>query len=147
MLQEFIDANELNAKIISFSTETPIKVAIKNKKFNPNNIVQSKLFISKEQDLIITISKFGQQEKSELVNKSYGGELLEANDDESIKYTGYKKDFMPPISIFEAKIIIDSKLENREKLIFQITPKKYLQIPLNEIISSNEDVIFSKITD
>ena len=147
MLEEFIGANNLKAEIISFSTETPVAVILKQKKFVPRTIVQTKLFISAKKDEILTITPFGKEVQIELLEEIIGEDLLESNEEECLKITGYKRGFAPPISIYGVKVIIDPILENLNYIIAPISTKKYLKIPLEEVLSFNEDVSFGALTE
>jgi len=147
MIEEFIEKNELDAEIVSFATETPVSVAIKLKKFNPKNIAQTDIFISKKRDEILTITPFGKKPSIEKIESIVGEELLELNEEESLEMTGYKKRFLPPISIYGVKIFIDVSFDNFDYLIFPLSIKKYLKIQVEEILSFNEDVSFEKILD
>ena len=145
MLEEFIGNNDLCAEIISSPTELPVVAAIKQRKFNPKTIAKTNLFISSKKDEILIITSFGKELLIENVEKIIGEKLLEINEEESIELTGYKRKYIPPISVYGAKVIIDSDLENLKYLVFQISIKKYIKIPLEEILSYNEDVSFEKL--
>ena len=147
MLDDFIMANDLKAEIIAFPTETSVSFIIKQKKFNPKTIVQIKLFISAKKDEILTITPFGKEPQIEFLEKIIGEELLESNEEECLKITGYKKEFVPPISIYSVKVIIDPMLENLNYIIVPISTKKYLKIPLEEVLLFNDDVSFEKLTE
>ena len=145
MLEEFIENNDLSAKIISSPTDLPVVAAIKQKKFNPKIIAKTNLFISSKKDEILVITSFGKELLIENVEKIVGEKLLGINEEESIELTGYKKNYIPPISVFGIKVIIDSDLENLRYLVFPISIKKYIKLPLEEILSYNEDVSFEKL--
>jgi len=147
MVNEFIENNALTAEIISFSTETPVSVAIKTKKFNPKNIAQINIFISKKKDEILSITPFGKKADIQKLEEILGEELLELNEEECLELTGYNKRYLPPISIYGVKVFIDVSFDNFEYLIFPLSIKKYLKISLEEILSFNEDVSFEKILD
>ena len=147
MLSEFIESNGLIAELISFSTETPVKVAIKNKKFNPKYLAQSKLYLSKDNDEILVITDHGKDIDIEKLETISGEELIEVNNEECLERTGYKKEYLPPISIYGVRIIIDAKLEHYGYLIFPVGSKKYLKIPLEEILSYNDEVVFEKLSE
>jgi len=147
MLEEFIEANKLKAEIISFPTETPVAVVMKQKKFNPKNIVQINMFASISKDEILTITPFGKQPLIDILEKISGEELLELNEDECLGRAGYSKAFIPPISIYGVKIFIDSTLEDREYLIVPLSTKKYLKISLEEVLAFNEEISFEKLSE
>jgi len=147
MIQEFIEQNGLKAEIISFATEVPVSAAIKLKKFNPKNIAQINIFGSKKKDEILTITSFGKKASIEKIESIIGEEVLELNEEECLELTGYKKRFLPPISIYGVKVFIDVNLENLEYLVFPLSIKKFIKISLDEICSFNEDVSFEKILD
>ena len=145
MVKEFIEHNNLIAEVVSYPTEMPALTLIKNKKFNPKSIVELNLFLSKKNDLIITIAPFGKKTEESVVEDIFGEELIEANESECFEFTGYKKNFLPAVSIFGAKIIIDSSLEKQNFLMMPLSTKSFLKIPLEEIITYNEDVSFEKL--
>jgi len=145
MIEEFIETNDLKAEIISFSTETPVSVAIKQKKFNPKYLARTTMYLSKEKDEYMVIASVGKEFPIEKLEEVTETQLLEMNELECLEKTGYKKHFVPPISVFGVRVIIDSALENFDRLIFPISSKKYMKILMEEIFSSNEDIIFEKL--
>jgi len=145
MLEEFIENNELNAEIISSPTELPVVAAIKQKKFNPKNIAKVNLFRSKSKEEILVITSFGKEIDIKDIEIVINEKLLELNEEETIELTGEKKGCVPPISVYGVKVIIDVDLENLNYLIFPLSIKKYLRIPLREILSQNEDISFEQL--
>ncbi len=145
MIEDFIETNKLNAQIVSFSTTTPTIALIKNKVYNPKVFVELHLFISKNQDEIITITPFGKKPDNEKIETIFGSELLEANENECFELTGYKKNFLSAVSIYGVKIMVDSSLEGLNFLLMPVSEKSFLKIPLEEIFFNNEDVSFEKL--
>ena len=145
MLEEFIENNELNAEIISSPTELPVVAAIKQKKFNPKNIAKVNLFRSKSKEEILVITSFGKEIDIKDIEIVVNEKLLELNEEETIELTGEKKGYVPPISVYGVKVMVDVDLENLNYLVFPLSIKKYLRIPLREIISQNEDISFEQL--
>ena len=145
MLEEFIENNELNAEIISSPTELPVVAAIKQKKFNPKNIAKVNLFRSKSKEEILVITSFGKEIDIKDIEIVINEKLLELNEEETIELTGEKKGCVPPISVYGVKVMVDVDLENLNYLVFPLSIKKYLRIPLREIISQNEDISFEQL--
>jgi prolyl-tRNA editing enzyme YbaK/EbsC (Cys-tRNA(Pro) deacylase) len=145
MLEEFIENNELAAEIISSPTELSVASAIKQRKFNPKNIAKTIMYNSKTKEEVLLIIQVGKNFEKGVLEKIMGERLLRLNDEEAFELTGYRKNFIPPISVFGVKVIIDVALENLNYLIFQISLKKYLKISLEEILAQNEDITFEKI--
>jgi hypothetical protein len=174
MLEDFIEYNNINAKIIDFPTVTDTNFAISSKKIPSSCSVKVQLFDTEENDPFILISQFNSiinfsnVKKILALNNSDIAELndlnvpeldnsktleldnlkiLELNDIETMNITGYKKGFIPPISIYGIKIIIDSSLENKEFLFCRVSEKSFLKVPLKAIIDFNDDVVFEEIQD
>jgi hypothetical protein len=158
MLEDFIEYNNINAKIIDLPTVTDTNFAISSKKIPAPCSVKIQLFDTKENDPFILISQFNSTinfsnvKKLLELNNSNGLELdnlkiLELNDIETMNITGYKKGFIPPISIYGIKIIIDSSLENKEFLFCRASEKSFLKVPLKAIIEFNDDVVFEEIQE
>jgi len=148
MLEDFIEINSLDAEIISFPTDAPASAPQVRKRFPSGSIAETKLFSSPENDLFLIITLAGKKPSEEKVMSETGQtELLEMNEDECFRLTGYKKGFLPPVSIFGVNVIIDSSLENKKYLFFRIKERAYLRITLEEILAHNENVSFAKITE
>ena len=65
---------------------------------------------------------------------------------ETERITGYVPEFMPPISIYGIKVVVDSKLAVVEKVKCPISPEQVLEITPKEILEANEEAIEADIT-
>ncbi len=147
MLEDFLEVNKIKAEIISFPTPTSTNSALSSKKIPYTSTVKIKLFNSEKEPFLV-ISPFHSETDFKKLKKIMGiskYDILEANDEESISITGYKKDYIPPISIFGLKMIIDSSIETKDFLCCKIGQKKFIKIGLDSIKEYNEEIIFENI--
>ncbi|MFA5763869.1 MAG: YbaK/EbsC family protein [archaeon] len=146
MIIDFIIANKLKSKLLNFPPIISMEKLILSKRIPPSKAVKLQLFNTKKDSPFICVTPF----QSELNVKKIG-ELIEDNnfiemdENESIEYCGYKKDCIPLISIYGAKFIIDKSLENKESLFCKVSDKNILDAVMEEILNTNDDVVFEDI--
>ncbi len=150
MLEDFIIVNKIDAELINFPTSTNTNVAVERKKLPFSSTVKIQLFNSVKNEPVIIITHFNSELDLKKIKKLLllkdNNDLIEQNNDETINITGYKKGFVPPISIFGIRIILDSSLEKKSFLFCQVSEKTFLKVPTQSIIDYNDEVIFEKIT-
>jgi len=135
MIEYFVEKNELEAVI------------------HPNTIVndffvRAKLFLIGRQGFLVLTPRKALIDMEKL-GKALGTSpmrLREAEQSDCLDVTGYKKDFLPPVSIYGITIIIDKKLEKFKKLFFPLENDCTLEISLDEILGFNEDVVQEDVT-
>ena len=133
MLDDFLKSNDSSAEI--------------TKHVQKQSLAKCTLFISGNISLI-SITHFKETPLIEKLKEIFGFKNLKHADNEKTEQiTGYKKDSLPPISVYGAKIIIDEKLMNKEFLFFEIADRKFLKITPNDIILLNECAAQGNITD
>lgn len=143
MLEDFIVTNRLKSQLINFPTDITINLIAQKNIFPKKYLVKLKAFITKENDLFITIIPFNLEiDFEKLKNIILEEEFLELNEDECFDITGYKKNYLPPISIYGAKIIIDTSLKNNELLISKTDEKQLFKAQMNEVLEYNDEVEF-----
>ena len=146
MLEDFIEVNNLDSKIIKVSTDTAVGKAVSSKLIPPNLAVDIKLFNSGKNDPLLVVVPHSSEIDFSVVNELLEGEAIEMDERETIDITGYKKNCLPPISIYGIRIVIDSSLENKEYLFCKSGEKQFLKASMKDILETNDDVSFKKIT-
>jgi prolyl-tRNA editing enzyme YbaK/EbsC (Cys-tRNA(Pro) deacylase) len=146
MLEDFIESNKLKSRIIDYPTETSMDLIAAKNFFPKNQLVKTQLFITKKNELFLTIIQFHSEidfkKLKALLNED---EFLEADESECLDITGYKKSFLPPISIYGVTILIDNSLKEKNSIISKVSEKQVLETKLEELISFNEDVLFADL--
>lgn len=146
MLEDFILVNKLKSLVINFPTDTSIDLIAQKNIFPKKYLVKINAFITKENDLFITIipfnSKLDFEKLKEIILEE---EFLELSEDECFDVTGYEKNYLPPISVYGANLLIDTSLKNNELIISRTGEKQVLKAYLSEIIENNGDVKFVKL--
>jgi prolyl-tRNA editing enzyme YbaK/EbsC (Cys-tRNA(Pro) deacylase) len=147
MLSEFIERNDLKSELIDFSSTISTDRLISKGRFPSNLVVKIQLFNTEKNNPFIIIAPFHSELDFEKIKKiSSDEEIIEMDHTETAEMTGYKKEKIPPISIYGIKIIIDSSLENKNHLFCRVGEKKFLKVILEEIIEFNDEVEFEQIT-
>ena len=130
MLEEFIDVHNLSARILAGHLRK--KSGVKVKLFLANSSAFLVLFPAGKKLSIEKLAK--------TINLGFT-KFHEATEKECLEITGYKKNFLVPVSIFGVKLLIDSSLKKFDVLYFFLENDKTLEIPLTEIIEFNDDLI------
>ncbi len=132
MLADFIAANSLKARILPY----PAK----------GRIVRCRLFSSPSCDVLavyfsddkISLEKLKALLKSDIIEHMG---LARAED-----ITGYEAEFMPPISIYGIKVVVDRKVMESENVKCLVSEEKTLEISPKEILEANDDALEADIT-
>jgi len=132
MLEDFIKSNELNAKILPIPVKAPT-IKCQLFRFDDANVLVIH-FASKELDLKKLAKAVGAKKAKPIA-------LEEAED-----ITGYDFEFIPPVSIYGVKVVVDSKLFVAEKVKCPISAEQVLEITPKEIVESNDEAIETDIT-
>ncbi|MCD6246981.1 MAG: hypothetical protein J7J87_00920 [Candidatus Diapherotrites archaeon] len=135
MLEDFIEVNELKAKII-------------NKPIVNSNSARCELIIRKPTTLkpLLLVHLCKDSINLKKIAKMFTDELRIPEARETFFVTGYKKEYLPPISIYGVIIIMDKKAARKEKLYFLVDEERTLMITPQEIIKANEECLIEDIT-
>jgi prolyl-tRNA editing enzyme YbaK/EbsC (Cys-tRNA(Pro) deacylase) len=147
MIDDFIEKNKLESELISLPTEESMDSLIAKKRFPARMCVNIGVFNTPSNKPFMVIIPYNSELSVEKVKKIVGeDELIELDNEESIKVTGYKQGFVPPISVFGITILIDFSFENKLHLFCRVGQKNYLKAFVKEVIEFNEDVQFHCIS-
>ncbi|MCX8190490.1 MAG: hypothetical protein N3F05_04690 [Candidatus Diapherotrites archaeon] len=136
MLEDFIEINKLKATIINKPIISPnsAKCILY---LRDNAALKPALAILMRKDRI-DFEKF-----SSLFPSS---ELREASAKEAFNVTGYKKGFIPPISVYGVIVVLDSKAAKMGFLHMLVSELTTLEVSVDEIKEMNEDFMICDIT-
>lgn len=132
MLEDFIESNGLQAKIMPYSAK--------------GSLIKCRLFsFDKGNALVVSFSKDKvSEEKLKKALKSDSVQQVDNSQAEEI--TGYKAEFMPPISIYGVKVLLDNKVAESEKVRCLVGEEKTLEISPKEIIEANDEAEKADLT-
>lgn len=136
MLEDFIEVNKLKATII----QKPI--------LGPN-AAKCVLYLRANPALKPALAVFMRKDHIDFDKFSGlfpGSKLREANAKESFNVTGYKKGFIPPISVYGIIVVLDSKAAEKGSLYVPVSDLSTLEVSVSEIKEMNEDFIIGDIT-
>ncbi len=131
MLEDFIQVNEIEAKILPYAAKGKL---VKCVLFSgPINVVA----------LVFVGEKISIEKLEEAVDAS-PFEQTSILDVEDI--TGYSAKFLPPISVYGVKVVLDSKVAKAFKVRCIIGDEKTLEMLPKDILLENEDSLEADIT-
>ncbi len=137
MLEDFIQANKLNARIL-------------HRQVSGANSAKCTLFVSREKRSVPVLAVFLSRHSPDLkkMEKESGLKgLREADNRETEGITGYSKEFLPPVSVYGIRVLLDESASSAETFFFPVGDKKTLAISPEEIMECNEEAISAPITN
>ena len=132
MLEDFIQANSLSAKILPYAAKGSL---VKCRLFSGNGNFVLAIFLEKD---MLSLQKL--KEAAGLAS------LEQAEKAEVEEVTGYRAEFLPPISVYGVKAIVDKKLLEKEKVKCIVAEERTLEITPKEILEANEKCIQADLT-
>lgn len=151
MLEDFILANKLAARVFENEDElsTPIKQA-KACGLPIEDAARTTLLINAESmEAVLAVFLAPDVLSIEKVEKASGVKNLKlADNGEALEITGYEKDFLPPVSIYGVKTIVDKKLASK-KLVSCPDGDEHHAVSITpaEIIEQGYDAKIAVITE
>ena len=145
MLIDFIIANNLKSRLLNFPPIISMEKLILSKRVAPSRAVKLQVFNTKKDEPFICVTPFQSELNTKKISELIDDDFIEMDGNEIMDYCGYKKDCVPLLSIYGAKLIIDSSLENKESLFCRVSDKNVLEALMEEILETNDDVVFEDI--
>ena len=126
MLEDFIEANNLKARIVGRAH---------------SNIIKCIAFLAKK-ELVVTVFPASKRIDFLKIKKELGCSEIELLDRKKvIEATGYASEFLPPVSVYAAKVLLDKEIIGLGTLHCKISETGFLEITAQEIIAGNEQAI------
>ncbi|MHA2142348.1 MAG: aminoacyl-tRNA deacylase [Candidatus Thorarchaeota archaeon] len=118
-LQKYLDENGINAEILTMSGRVrSVEEASQQLGVPPERFIKTVVFIDSKEQPILAIVKGTDRASSKRIGKA-----LEippptlATPDDAVRLTGYKVGGTPPVSILEAKTLIDPRVMLMEEVV------------------------------
>ncbi len=148
MLEDFIEANKLEAKLIKLKQKTKtLKEALSILNISPKKSIKTVLFFGEgEENFLVIVLRTQKISEKKLLKELKQKKIRRAEKEEVESITGYEEEFLPPVSVYGMRVVVDKKvLEHRtvygaggkEGVVLKISPK--------EIIECNEEVKIKNI--
>jgi len=132
MLQDFIESNNLQATLLPY----PAK----------GRLVKCMLFTTGHED-VLTVSFASDKVSEEKVKAALKVSSIKQLDRIAAEeVSGYLGEFLPPISIYGVKVLVDKKVIEAEKVRCLVSEEKTLEIAPKEIIEANDNSLIADIT-
>jgi hypothetical protein len=139
MINDFIKANSLDARVITFPSVTSFETAIKQAHVSDFAAVKAIPFFSKKQGVFVLVSPVGAKANEDDAMDAFDMTGLEEMvDDDVIKLTGFDKKYFPPIGVYGVKVGFHLDLAKQKVFVFCLNSHEYLVISRESIIKSVE---------
>ncbi len=139
MINDFIKANSLDARVMSFASITSFDTAIKQAHVSDFAAVKAIPFFSKKLGVHVLISPVGEEATEDDAMDAFDINGLEKMvDDDVLKLTGFDKKYFPPIGVYGVKVGFHLNLEKQKVFLFCLNPREYIVISRESIIKSVE---------
>jgi len=132
MLEDFIQANFLGAKILPY-------VATGSR-------VKCRLYSCEKGDILVVFMASDSISKEKLCSALGVPAVKPLSPKLAEEASGYSFEFMPPISIYGVRLVMDKKVLSSEKVKCIVSEAETLVIPPKEILESNEESETAEIT-
>ncbi len=124
MLEDFIVANGLKAKIVPR---------------NSGNLVKCRLFLAGNRPFLV-IFPASKKLDFEKIRKELLSEIEVPEDNQVFEMTGYKMPFLPPVSIYVERVLVDKGVFGAGMLHCHVSETESLEISADEIAENSEGV-------
>ncbi len=139
MLEDFIEVNKLDAKIVKFNTDTFPEKALLQTKLPPSSLVKTIVFVDEKMDFFVVVagsdSTVSELDAEDLFEKN---KLEKAERKDVYNRAGVDINYFPPIGIFGAKVVLEEKLKEQKYLLFPLSAREFLIILTNDVIKAIE---------
>ncbi|MFA5931552.1 MAG: YbaK/EbsC family protein [archaeon] len=139
MIQDFLEVNKLDGKIISFPSDTTIEKAVESTHLSAGSVAKVAVFFDEKMDFFIVIAPKDHVVLVKEANELFKKKTLEvAGEEETKNLSGFEKKFFPPISVFGTTVAMHPILKNKPKLVFALGYREFLVITPKAIMDAAE---------
>jgi prolyl-tRNA editing enzyme YbaK/EbsC (Cys-tRNA(Pro) deacylase) len=139
MIQDFIEVNNIDGKIVTFPSVTILEKAATSLHLSSDCMAKSFVFSDDKLDYFIVVAKFDEivdeKEANKLFNKT---NLVSAEAKDVYRLTGFEKRYFPPIAIYGTKTVLADSVKKKNNLLFALNENEFLLISPNGILQANE---------
>jgi len=132
MLEDFIESNSLNARILPYAAK--------------GSLVKCRLFKSGSLEILAVFPAKASISRENLKKALKLASLMQVDKFDVEEMTGYKADFLPPISIYGVTVLVDKGVLEKERVRCLVGEEKTLEISPKEILEANEEAREAEIT-
>jgi len=139
MIEDFLEVNELDGRIISFPADTTPAKALEFIHLPSNAYARAIPFFDEKYDFFVVIaSAEGSITIKDAEDLFPNKKLTTANEKKVYNFSSFEKQFFPPISVYEAKVALHSSVKEKKTLFFQLSHREFLLIKTSDILKANE---------
>jgi len=125
MLEDFIESNGLEAKVLPYAAK--------------GSLIKCSLFKADSLDILVVFFAKDRLSEEKVKKALACNSLRRIEGSLAEEITGYEAKFLPPISVYGVKVLLDSKVANAPKAKCIIADEKTLDISPKEILEANEE--------
>jgi prolyl-tRNA editing enzyme YbaK/EbsC (Cys-tRNA(Pro) deacylase) len=138
MLQDFLEANGLNGKVISFRSDTSIERAAESIHVSKSSFAKAFVFADENLDWCVVIADMNSEISAKEASKLFEKDLDEVSGKDIYRISGVEKEFFPPVGVFGVTTVLDKSVDGKKNLFFKLSPREYLVIDSKDILKANE---------
>lgn len=138
MIKDFIEANALGARVLSFPSDSSIIHALHVAHLPEHAAAKAVPFVDKKMNFCVVIAGIDESIVAVDASVLFGVVLCEVDDNEVFTLTGFEKKHFPPIAVFGTRIAFHSSISKQKVLLFCLNPREYLLISKEDILHAAE---------
>ena len=132
VIEDFIELNSLNARILPYAAKGSL---IKCRLFRAGSLEILAVFPAKD-----SISMEKVKKALNIIS------IMQVDKLDTEEMTGYKADFLPPVSIYGVRVLVDKKVMEKEMVRCLVSEERTLEISPKEILDVNEEAEEADLT-
>ncbi|MHA2380859.1 MAG: aminoacyl-tRNA deacylase [Candidatus Thorarchaeota archaeon] len=144
-LQEYVEHSEVAAKILNMEGRVhSVAAASEELGLPPDRFIKTLVFIGPEEELILAIVQGTDRASSKRISKALDIEPPRlATSEEAIELTGYEVGGTPPVSILNARVLIDPNVMAMNEVVggggsdrhlLRISPSEILRVTGGKVV-------------
>ncbi|MGI6589764.1 MAG: hypothetical protein ACOX1V_03840 [Candidatus Iainarchaeum sp.] len=138
MVQDFVSANSIDAKVVSFQKEVSVEKVLALNNLSTSSFAKAVPFVDDKMNIFVLIKIASEKEDISFAEDIFDKNLNPIDSKTIEKITGFKKNFFPPISVLGAKMEFTPLAKKQKQLVFSLSEKEYLIIGVDGIKKSQE---------
>jgi prolyl-tRNA editing enzyme YbaK/EbsC (Cys-tRNA(Pro) deacylase) len=139
MLEDFIEVNKFDGKVLKFINDTSPEKALSEAKIPSSSLVKTVVFTDDKMDFYVVVANACEEVSILDAEDLFDKDLLQKADRKDVyNRAGVDINHFPPIGIFGARVILTEKVKKQKYLLFELSSKEFLVILTDDVIKAIE---------
>lgn len=138
MIQDFLEVNKLNGKVVTFPSDISIEKVASCCSISSSGIAKSFVFVDDKVDFFVVVALKGEKVSVGEAEKLFNKKNLEiATEKDVYRITSFEERYFPPIGVFGATVALHSSVKGKKNLLFELGARDFLIIESKDIKKAN----------